>query len=85
MLLRRGFGPWQTLGILVGANLLLAALGTAMWRAGVADRWIFWSYLLICAIYFGLFFMKATQPVSASVWISASTSPWSCTVSAPSG
>ena len=25
MLLRRGFGPWQTLGILVGANLLLAA------------------------------------------------------------
>ena len=32
MLLRRGFGPWQTLGILVGANVLLAAVGTAMWR-----------------------------------------------------
>ena len=57
MLLRRGFGPWQTLGLLVGANVVLAGIGTAMWRYGVADRWIFWSYLIVCAIYFGLFFM----------------------------
>ena len=57
MLLRRGFGPWQTLGLLVGANLALAAVGTAMWRYGVADRWIFWSYLVVCAVYFALFFM----------------------------
>ena len=28
MLLRRGYGPWQTLGLLVGANLVLAAIGT---------------------------------------------------------
>jgi UDP-GlcNAc:undecaprenyl-phosphate GlcNAc-1-phosphate transferase len=57
MLLRRGYGPWQTLGLLVGANLVLAAIGTAMWKSGVADRWIFWSYLIVCAIYFALFFM----------------------------
>ncbi len=57
MLLRRGFGPWQTLGLLVAANLVLALVGTALWKAGVADRWIFWSYLLVCAIYFALFFM----------------------------
>jgi UDP-GlcNAc:undecaprenyl-phosphate GlcNAc-1-phosphate transferase len=57
MLLRRGYGAWQALGLLVGANLLLAGIGTAMWRSGVADRWIFWSYLAICAIYFALFFM----------------------------
>ena len=57
MLLRRGFSAWQTLGLLVGANLLMAAIGSAMWRAGVADRWIFWSYLAVCAVYFALFFM----------------------------
>jgi UDP-GlcNAc:undecaprenyl-phosphate GlcNAc-1-phosphate transferase len=57
MLLRRGLGPWQTLGVLVGANLLLAGIGTAMWRAGVPDTWIFWSYLAVCAVYFALFFM----------------------------
>jgi UDP-GlcNAc:undecaprenyl-phosphate GlcNAc-1-phosphate transferase len=57
MLLRRGFGPWQTLGLLVGANIVLALVGTAMWKSGVADRWIFWSYLAVCAVYFALFFM----------------------------
>jgi UDP-GlcNAc:undecaprenyl-phosphate GlcNAc-1-phosphate transferase len=57
MLLRRGFGPWQTLGLLVGANVVLACIGTAMWRTGVADRWIFWCYLAACAVYFALFFM----------------------------
>jgi UDP-GlcNAc:undecaprenyl-phosphate GlcNAc-1-phosphate transferase len=57
MLLRRGYGPWQTLGLLVGANLGLAAIGAWMWHAGVPDRWIFWSYLAVCAVYFALFFM----------------------------
>lgn len=57
MLLRRGYGPWQTLGLLVGANLALAALGAWMWHAGVPDRWIFWAYLAVCAVYFALFFM----------------------------
>ena len=57
MLLRRGFGPWQTLGLLIGANLLMGIIGTAMWRAAVEDRWIFWSYLAVCGVYFVLFFM----------------------------
>jgi UDP-GlcNAc:undecaprenyl-phosphate GlcNAc-1-phosphate transferase len=57
MLLRRGYGPWQTLGLLVGANLGLAAIGAWMWHAGVPDRLIFWSYLAVCAVYFALFFM----------------------------
>ncbi len=67
MLLRRGFGPWQTLGLLVGANLALAAVGTAMWRYGVADRWIFWSYLVVCAIYFAsvLHAVPALSPARA--------------------
>jgi UDP-GlcNAc:undecaprenyl-phosphate GlcNAc-1-phosphate transferase len=57
MLLRRGLGPWQTLGVLVGANLLLALIGTVLWQAGVPDTWIFWSYLAVCAVYFAVFFM----------------------------
>ena len=57
MLLRRGYGPWQTLGLLVGANVVLAGIGTTMWRYGLADRWIFWTYLSVCALYFALFFM----------------------------
>jgi UDP-GlcNAc:undecaprenyl-phosphate GlcNAc-1-phosphate transferase len=57
MLLRRGFGPWQTLGLLISANLLMGIIGTAMWRAAVEDRWIFWSYLAVCGVYFLLFFM----------------------------
>jgi UDP-GlcNAc:undecaprenyl-phosphate GlcNAc-1-phosphate transferase len=57
MLLRRGYGPWQVLGLLVGCNAALAAIGTALWKFGVADRWIFWSYLVVCAVYFALFFM----------------------------
>jgi UDP-GlcNAc:undecaprenyl-phosphate GlcNAc-1-phosphate transferase len=57
MLLRRGYSPRATLAILVAANAALAAAGTLMWRSGVPDRWIFWSYLAVCAVYFALFFM----------------------------
>lgn len=57
MLLRRGYGPWATLGLLVGANLVLAGIGAALWKAGVPDYWIFWSYLAVCAVYFALFFL----------------------------
>jgi len=55
-LLRR-HGPLRTLGILVTVNLLLAGIGAALWRAGVPDYWIFWSYLAVCALYFALFFL----------------------------
>ncbi len=57
VLMRRGYSPRVTLIILVTANGLLGAVGTALWQLGVADYWIFWSFLLVCAGYFGVFFM----------------------------
>jgi len=57
ILLRRGYSPRATLVILVGANAVLAAIGTVLWVLKVPDWWIFWSFLVICAIYFALFFM----------------------------
>ena len=57
ILIRRGYSQRATLVILVAANTLLAAIGTALWQLGVADWWIFWSFLLVCAAYFALFFM----------------------------
>jgi len=57
VLMRRGYSPRVTLAMLVAANAVLAAVGTLMWRAGVPDRWIFWCFLLVCAVYFALFFL----------------------------
>ncbi|MEP6607105.1 MAG: MraY family glycosyltransferase [Burkholderiaceae bacterium] len=57
ILMRRGHSARRTLVILVCINVLLAAIGTAQWRAGVADWWIFWSFMAVCAVYFSLFFM----------------------------
>lgn len=57
ILIRRGYSQSATLVILVTANTLLAAIGTTLWRLGVPDWLIFWSFLALCAIYFGLFFV----------------------------
>jgi UDP-GlcNAc:undecaprenyl-phosphate GlcNAc-1-phosphate transferase len=57
VLLRRGMGPRTTLATLLAVNVLLAATGMAMWRQGVPDWWIFWSFLGVCAVYFALFFL----------------------------
>ncbi|MBA2549430.1 MAG: undecaprenyl/decaprenyl-phosphate alpha-N-acetylglucosaminyl 1-phosphate transferase [Burkholderiaceae bacterium] len=57
ILMRRGYSPRATLTILVGANAVLAAIGTLLWVLDVPDWWIFWSFLALCAIYFALFFM----------------------------
>ena len=57
LLLRRGFSSRVTLAILVATNALLGAIGTALWRAGVPDYWIFWLFLLVCAAYFTVFFV----------------------------
>lgn len=57
ILLRRGYSPRSTLLILVGANAVLACIGTALWLLNVPDWWIFWSFLVVCAVYFALFFM----------------------------
>jgi UDP-GlcNAc:undecaprenyl-phosphate GlcNAc-1-phosphate transferase len=57
MLLRRGYSARTTLGILVGINAVLAGIGATMWRLGVPDWWIFWSFLAVCVFYFVAFFM----------------------------
>jgi UDP-GlcNAc:undecaprenyl-phosphate GlcNAc-1-phosphate transferase len=57
VLLRRGFGPRKTLLALVATNAALGLIGTALWRAGVPDWWIFWSFLGLCVVYFAIFFL----------------------------
>jgi len=57
VLLRRGLGPRRTLLVLVGANIALGLVGTALWQVGVPDWWIFWSFLAVCVAYFAAFFM----------------------------
>lgn len=56
-LLRRGYSARQTLAMLVGTNVALAAIGAAQWTLGVSDWWIFWSFLAVGVVYFALFFM----------------------------
>ena len=57
ILMRRGYSPRATLAMLVAANALLAAIGTALWRLNVPDWWIFGSFLAVCALYFAFFFV----------------------------
>ena len=57
LLMRRGFSPRATLAILVATNAGFAAIGAALWWLGVPDWAIFWTFLVVCAIYFALFFM----------------------------
>ena len=57
ILMRRGYSPRKTLVILVAANVILGAVGTTLWLRGVADWWIFWSFLAVCGVYFAAFFM----------------------------
>jgi UDP-GlcNAc:undecaprenyl-phosphate GlcNAc-1-phosphate transferase len=57
ILLRRGYSPRATLAVLVGANTVMAVIGTTLWQIGVADWWIFWSFLVACLAYFAMFFM----------------------------
>jgi UDP-GlcNAc:undecaprenyl-phosphate GlcNAc-1-phosphate transferase len=57
VLLRRGFSPRKTLLVLVGINAALGLVGTALWRAGAPDWWIFWSFLGVCVVYFAVFFL----------------------------
>lgn len=57
LLMRRGYSPRATLAMLVAANAVMAGIGTTLWQLGVADWWIFWSFLAVCAVYFAIFFM----------------------------
>jgi UDP-GlcNAc:undecaprenyl-phosphate/decaprenyl-phosphate GlcNAc-1-phosphate transferase len=57
VLLRRGMGPRTTLAALIATNAVLAATGMMLWRLGVPDWWIFWSFLGVCLVYFAVFFL----------------------------
>lgn len=57
ILMRRGYSPRATLGLLVAANTLLAGVGATLWFLNVPDWGIFGSFLAVCATYFAAFFM----------------------------
>jgi UDP-GlcNAc:undecaprenyl-phosphate GlcNAc-1-phosphate transferase len=55
LLLRRGMDAKQALAFLLGANVLLGAIGTVMWRVGVPDYLSFGAFMIVAAIYLGVF------------------------------
>ncbi len=55
LLLRRGGSQTGCLVWLLGANLVLGLAGTLMWRAGVEDYVSFGVFLVIGAVYVGIF------------------------------
>jgi len=57
LLMRRGYSAQKTLAILIGSNTALAATGTALWLLSVPEQWIFWLFIVICAVYLVVFFM----------------------------
>jgi len=59
LLLRRGFTGPQTLLWLLGANLVLSAVGTALWRLGVPEFVSLAAFLVVAAVYLGLFLFPA--------------------------
>jgi len=59
LLLRRGLSGAGTLAWLLGANLALSALGTALWRQGAPEFVSLAAFLLVAAIYLALFLFPA--------------------------
>jgi UDP-GlcNAc:undecaprenyl-phosphate GlcNAc-1-phosphate transferase len=59
LLLRRGYSAPECLLWLLGANLALSAIGTALWRLGVADAYSLAAFLAIAAAYLGVFLFPA--------------------------
>ena len=53
--LRRGYSTPKTLAWLLGANVLLSVVGTLLWRAGAPDYISFGGFLIVSALYLGLF------------------------------
>lgn len=56
VLQRCGLPVMQTWMVLLATNVLLGAIGTAAWRAGVPERALFAAFLLVGAAYFAVFF-----------------------------
>jgi UDP-GlcNAc:undecaprenyl-phosphate GlcNAc-1-phosphate transferase len=59
LLQRRGFGPTPATLIIVGVNLLLGAVGTLGWLAGVPEHLLFGGFVLLGVAYLALFLFPA--------------------------
>jgi UDP-GlcNAc:undecaprenyl-phosphate GlcNAc-1-phosphate transferase len=59
LLLRRGLSAAQAVALLLGVNLVLGAIGTLGWLAGLADRWLFAGYVVVALVYLALFLFPA--------------------------
>ncbi len=56
---RRGYGPAQTVAIIVGANVALGAIGTAGWLAGLPEAVLFGGFVLLGFAYVATFLYPA--------------------------
>lgn len=66
LLLRRGMSPRAALCTILLAAIALAAVGTALWQAGVPDYWSFATFLAAGGMYLAVFlfpgrFMRITR------------------------
>jgi UDP-GlcNAc:undecaprenyl-phosphate GlcNAc-1-phosphate transferase len=59
LLQRRGLGPTQATGLIIGANLLLGLIGTAGWMLGVPEHLLFGGFVLLGLAYLALFLFPA--------------------------
>ena len=59
LLLRRGYTAPQTLLRLLGANVLLSLVGTALWRLGAPEAVSLLGFLCVAAAYLALFLFPA--------------------------
>lgn len=59
LLLRRGYTVAQTLAILLAINALLGAAGTIGWAIGLPEHVLFAAFLLLGALYLGVFLFPA--------------------------
>ena len=59
VLMRWGYSPTATAGIIVLANALMAAAGTIAWQAGAPDYVLFSAFILLGLVYFGVFLSPA--------------------------
>lgn len=59
LLLRRGLTPRQTVVLIVGANLVLAVVGTGAWKLGAPEHALFLAFLVVGALYVATFMFPA--------------------------
>lgn len=59
ILLRRGLPPGRAVALVLGANLVMGALGTLGWSVGLPETWLFASYVGVGLAYLGVFLFPA--------------------------